>query len=110
LLFPCFKAAFGHTKLGLIDNWLRHIKDAYIRYENEFSNITDEDAICNRLCELNVMQSVQNIVSTTIVQGAWEHGQNLSVHGWIYSIEDGLLRELSDAKVCSFFFPFFSCF
>eukprot|EP00160_Parvularia_atlantis_P014906 Unigene3995_Nuclearia_a/m.12135 Unigene3995_Nuclearia_a/g.12135 ORF Unigene3995_Nuclearia_a/g.12135 Unigene3995_Nuclearia_a/m.12135 type:complete len:303 (-) Unigene3995_Nuclearia_a:18-926(-) len=92
------RAAFGHTKFGLIDNWLRHIKDAFTRYEHEFANINDEDACINRLCELNVMQSVQNVVSTTIVQGAWERGQPLSVHGWIYSISDGLLRELADAK------------
>jgi len=92
------RAAVGHTKFGLIDNWLRHIKDVFLRSEKELEHIHDEDAVVNRMCELNVLQSVNNVVSTTIVQGAWERGQPLSVHGWIYSISDGLLRELADAQ------------
>jgi len=87
----------GHNKFGLIDNWLRHIKDSYARYEGEFVNLSEDDAL-DRLAEINVLQSVQNVVSTTIVQAAWERGQVLSVHGWIYALSDGLLHELADAK------------
>jgi len=92
------RAALGHSIFGLIDNWLRHIKDVFVRNEKEFSHVHDDDESVNRLCELNVLQSVNNVVSTTIIQGAWQRGQQLSVHGWIYSISDGLLRELADAK------------
>jgi len=92
------KAACGHTKYGLIDNWLRHIKDVYVKNDNEVSKIQDDEQLAKRMCELNVLQSVNNVVSTTIVQGAWERKQPLSVHGWIYSISDGLLLELSEAK------------
>lgn len=92
------KAACGHAKYGLIDNWLRHIKDVYIKNESEVSKISNEDKLVEKMCELNVLQSVNNVVATTIVQGAWERNQPLSVHGWIYSISDGLLREISEVK------------
>jgi carbonic anhydrase len=88
------QAAMGTTQLGLIDNWLRHIKDVYTRHEQALSGISDQNKRLNRLCELNVIEQVNNICRTTIVQQAWHGKQELSVHGWIYGIEDGLLKDL----------------
>lgn len=87
-------AALGNQDLGLIDNWLRHLKD--IGYSNReiLSTQTDEQARVNMLCELNVQQQVANICRTKVVQKAWRKGQELAVHGWIYSIEDGVLKDL----------------
>lgn len=88
------QAALGTTQLGLIDNWLRHIKDVYTRHERTLSAIPDEHGRLDRLCELNVIEQVNNICHTTIVQQAWQKEQDLSIHGWIYGIENGLLRDL----------------
>ncbi|WJW76026.1 carbonate dehydratase [Thiohalobacter sp. IOR34] len=88
------KAALDHQKHGLIDNWLQDIKEIYRRHEAEFTGLTDETARLDRLCELNVVEQVNHVCYTTIVQDAWARGQTLSVHGWIYSIDDGLLRDL----------------
>lgn len=88
------QAAFGNTHLGLIDNWLRHIKDVYSRHEKALAKIPNERDRLNRLCELNVVEQVNNICHTTVVQEAWQAGQDLSVHGWIYGIENGLIRDL----------------
>lgn len=88
------QAALEDRQLGLIDNWLRHIKDVYAKYENKLSKISDEHQRLNKLCELNVVEQVNNICHTTIVQQAWTHGQELSVHGWIYSLDDGLIKDL----------------
>lgn len=88
------KAAMHHNQMGLIDNWLRHIKDVYTKYQNELDTIPEETARVNRLCELNVVEQVNNVCHTTIVQSAWERGQSLSVHGWIYHLHDGLLQDL----------------
>ncbi len=86
--------AMKGESLGLIDNWLRFIKDIYHRNE-ELLDSMDEQQRANRLCELNVIQQVANLVHTTIVQDAWQRGQNLAVHGWIYDIKDGKLRDLN---------------
>lgn len=88
------QAAFGNTQMGLIDNWLRHIKDIYSSHEKALSRIPNERDRLNRLCELNVMEQVHNICHTTVVQEAWQSGQDLSVHGWIYGIDNGLIRDL----------------
>lgn len=88
------RAALGETELGLIDNWLRHIRDVHQRYEPVLREIPDESARLDRLCELNVVEQVYNVCYTTLVQSAWRRGQDLAVHGWIYSIRDGLLRDL----------------
>lgn len=88
-------AACGSKQFGLIDNWLRNIKDIYTRHKDELDAITDLTARGDRLCELNVIEQVKNVCHTTIVQNAWAAGQNLSVHGLIYSIRDGLLRDLA---------------
>lgn len=89
------RAALGNRQLGLIDNWLRHIKDVYSKYEVNLAEIADHETQLNRLCELNVIEQVYNICHTTIVQEAWSTGQELSVHGWIYGIEDGLIEDLN---------------
>lgn len=88
------RAAMGHTQFGLIDNWLRHIKDIYQKYEAELASIPNEEDRLARLCELNVMEQVNNVCHTTIVQSAWSRGQELSVHGWIYHLNDGLIQDL----------------
>lgn len=87
------QAALDNRELGLIDNWLRNIKDVYRTYENEFDGL-DEEQRLNLLCELNVAEQVTNVCHTTIVQNAWKRGEVLSVHGFIYSIKDGLLKDL----------------
>jgi carbonic anhydrase len=78
---------------GLIDNWLRHIKDVYRFNEEKFVGLNEKDKL-NLLCELNVKEQVNNICNTTVVQKAWKEGKKLSIHGWIYSIENGILKDL----------------
>jgi carbonic anhydrase len=87
------KAALENPQLGLIDNWLRHVQDVMHEHEELLSQV-DEEKRFDRLCELNVIHQVLNVGRTTIVQGAWQRGQELVVHGWIYGLEDGLLRDL----------------
>lgn len=88
------QAAMQDRQLGLIDNWLRHIKDVYSRNDGELSRIADGAARADRLCELNVAAQVRNVCHTTIVQNAWVRGRSLSVHGWIYGLKDGLIKDL----------------
>ena len=88
------KAALENNKLGLIDNWLRHVQDVAQKHASHLIEIPEGDARFARLCELNVIEQVMNVCQTTIVQQAWEHGQELTVHGLIYGLNDGLLREL----------------
>lgn len=88
-------AACGRNQFGLIDNWLRHIKDIYVRHKAELDAISDERARGDRLCELNVIEQVKHVCHTTIVQNAWDAGQKLSVHGVIYGLHDGILRDLA---------------
>lgn len=88
------QAAMENLTLGLIDNWLRHVHDVMQRYEALLSTIKDREQQLNRLCELNVIEQVINVGQTTIVQNAWTRGQELAVHGWIYGVGDGLLRDL----------------
>ena len=89
------KAAMDNLQLGLIDNWLRHVQDVLHEHEELLAQISDEDKRLDRLCELNVIEQVLNVGRTTIVQSAWQRGQELVVHGWIYGLENGLLRDLS---------------
>ncbi|HEX8651089.1 MAG TPA: carbonate dehydratase [Pyrinomonadaceae bacterium] len=88
------QAAMHNLQLGLIDNWLRHVQDVMHNHEALLSKISDEALRLDKLCELNVIEQVLNISRTTIVQNAWSRGQELAVHGWIYGIGDGLLRDL----------------
>jgi carbonic anhydrase len=80
--------------MGLIDNWLRHVQDVLIHYEHQLSSIENEDKQLDRLCELNVVEQVLSVGRTTIVQSAWSRAQELAIHGWVYGISDGLLRDL----------------
>jgi carbonic anhydrase len=89
------KAASQNHHLGLIDNWLRHIRDVRNKHEPVLRVISDEAERLDRLCELNVVEQAHNVCHTTMVQGAWENGQELAVHGWIYSIQDGLIRDMN---------------
>jgi carbonic anhydrase len=79
---------------GLIDNWLRNIRDISNKYSNELASFTNNQTKVDRLCELNVIEQVQNVANTTVVQEAWRRGQEITVHGWIYGIKDGLLSDL----------------
>ena len=88
------QAAIDNLQLGLIDNWLRHVQDVMHNHAEILANITDAEQRLNRVCELNVIEQVLNVSRTTIVQNAWTRGQELAVHGWIYGIENGLLRDL----------------
>jgi carbonic anhydrase len=87
------RAALAGTKLGLIDNWLRHVQDVNRKHASELDGLSAE-AREDRLCELNVLEQAINVCQTTIVQDAWERGQSISVHAWIYRLDDGLLRDL----------------
>lgn len=89
------KAAMESKELGLIDNWLRSIKNNYQRNMARFKDVEDETARLDMMCELNVMQQVANVSQSTIVQKAWSQGQELAVHGWIYGISDGVLNDLN---------------
>ena len=87
-------ASMDEASHGLIDNWLRHIRDVYRYHRDDLDAIEDPVRRRNRLCELNVIEQVSNVCNTTVVRDAWAAAQDLTVHGWIYSLEDGLLRDL----------------
>lgn len=80
---------------GLIDNWLGHIRDVYRYHRQEFDGLDDPEKRFDRLCELNVVEQVAHVCATTFVRNAWKAGSRLSVHGWIYSIKDGILKDLN---------------
>lgn len=88
------EAAWKRTPLGLIDNWLRHVQDVADRHRHLFTRAMTGTQSMDRLAELNVLEQVANVCRTTIAQDAWRRGQPLAVHGWIYSLQDGLLRDL----------------
>ena len=88
------QAAIRGTRVGLADNWLRHVQDVHEKHEHTLRGCANEQAASERLCELNVVEQVQNVCQTTIARDAWERGQELNVHGWIYGIADGLVRDL----------------
>jgi carbonic anhydrase len=88
-------AALRGEKLGLVDNWLQHVRDVRLRHEQHLAALANDQERHERLCELNVLEQVCNVSQTTIVRDAWQRGQELAVHGWIYDIRDGLLRDLN---------------
>jgi len=88
------RSAYSRSSLGLIDNWLRHVQDVRDRHRALVERAGSTDAQVNRLCELNVLEQAIHVCQTTVVQDAWARGQRLSVHAWIYRLEDGLLRDL----------------
>ena len=83
-----------NVQFGLIDNWLRHVQDVMHTHRDELAQIADQSERVDRLCALNVIEQVKSVSRTTIVQNAWERGQELAVHGWVYGLQDGLLRDL----------------
>lgn len=87
-------AAMGNKQYGLIDNWLRNIKDVYKTYAKELDSIKDTTERGRRLVELNVIEQANDLSKTSIVQNAWKNGQSLQIHGWVYDINDGILRDL----------------
>ena len=88
------EAAWKRTPLGLIDNWLRHVQDVADRHAARFTRGMTDGGKVDRLCELNVLEQAANVCRTTIVQDAWRRGQPLQVHGWIYRLQNGLIRDL----------------
>ncbi len=88
-------AAMENKEHGLIDNWLRNIKDIYISHKNKIDSLKEGPEKINLLCELNVAEQVANVSHTAIVQNAWKSGRELAVHGWIYGIENGLLKDIN---------------
>jgi carbonic anhydrase len=87
-------AVLENQRVGLADNWLRHVQDVHAKHGERVAAIADPVARHDRLCELNVIEQVANVCQATIVQDAWERGQSLAVHGWVYGLKDGLLRDL----------------
>ena len=84
----------GNQHIGLIDNWIRHIKDVYRFHHEELNAIKDENKRFNRFIEVNVMEQVLDLAKTSIVQAAWENNQELEIHGWVYDVKDGLVNDL----------------
>ena len=95
------QAALENQRLGLIDNWLRHVQDAAEKHRAELDAIASHGERAARLCELNVMEQVANVAQTTVVQGAWDRGQDVAVHGWIYGLRDGRVRDLGVSRGAS---------
>lgn len=88
------EAAYHERKLGLVSNWLMHIQDVKNKYRSSLNNIEGDLLRIAKLCELNVLEQVINVCQTTVMQAAWDKGQNTSVHGWIYGLNDGLIKDL----------------
>lgn len=88
------KAAMGNSSIGIIDNWIRHIKDVYRFHQNELDAITNEKERFNKFVEINVKEQVMDLAKTSIVQTAWKNGQELSLHGWVYGLNNGYVTDL----------------
>ncbi|MDB5765570.1 MAG: yadF, partial [Collimonas fungivorans] len=93
-------AALTKRRVGLADNWLRHVEDVHQKHERYLGEALPESVRHDRLCELNSMEQVANICRTTIVQDAWDRGQPLTIHSWVYGVRDGLLRDLEVTVSC----------
>ena len=89
------RAALRGDRIGLSDNWLRHLQDVRDKHASSLKQLCDDAACHDKLCELNVVEQVTNVCATTIVQDAWDRGQELTIHGWIYGLSNGLLRNLN---------------
>lgn len=89
------KAAMGNNSIGLIDNWIRHIKNIYRLHKKELDGIQDEEVRFNRFVELNVIEQVYDLAKTSIVQGAWRQDQKLHLHGWVYGVGSGIIKDLN---------------
>jgi len=93
------RAALRRERIGLSDNWLRHVQDVRQKHEHRLAAAGADAAAGDRLCELNVIEQVAHVCQTTIVRDAWERGQALAIHGWVYGLQDGLLRDLNTTVV-----------
>jgi carbonic anhydrase len=87
-------AALQHQRVGLADNWLRHVQDVHSKHDSKVRTIPDTPQRIDRLCELNVIEQVAHVCQTTVVQDAWGRAQALAVHGWVYGLKDGLVHDL----------------
>jgi carbonic anhydrase len=94
-------AAMENKQFGLIDNWLRHIKDVYRLHFKELDGIKDKKQRADRLVELNVIEQVQDLGKTSIVQNAWKREQPLHIHGWVYDVKDGIIKDLNVSFTCT---------
>ena len=94
------RAALQNDRLGLIDNWLRHVQDVGSRHAAELAALPSDQERHHRLCELNVIEQVVHVGQTTVVSEAWARGRALAIHGWIYDVTDGLLRDLGQCVTC----------
>ncbi|SHK31925.1 carbonate dehydratase [Maribacter aquivivus] len=95
------KAAMGSKSYGLADNWIRHIRDVYRQHQKELGDITDEEVLFDRFVEFNAMEQVYNLAKTSIVQNAWERGQELFLHGWVYGVGTGIIKDLEVNFSCN---------
>jgi carbonic anhydrase len=95
------QAAMENKQFGLIDNWLRHIKDVYRYHHKELDAIEDKTQRARRFVEVNVMEQVHDLCKTSIVQNAWKNKQPLHVHGWVYDIHDGIIKDLNVSFTCT---------
>jgi len=87
-------AAMTNQSIGIIDNWIRHIKDVYRVHKRELDSIEDQTERSNRFVELNVTEQVFDLAKTSIVQNAWKNGQDLTIHGWVYGVDSGIIKDL----------------
>ncbi len=106
-------AALRDSQLGLIDNWLRHIQNVHAKHADQLAELPTEAERHTRLCELNVVEQVVNVCQTTVVRQAWARGQAISVHGWVYGLRDGLLRDLglgitSEDEIDTYYYTVFA--
>ena len=90
------RAAMGRTSLGIINKWLRNIKDIYLKHFDEVNLEINEEAKTNKLIELNVQEQVMNLVKTSIIQKAWKHEQRPHLHGWVYGLKDGIIKPVCE--------------
>jgi carbonic anhydrase len=88
------RAVLDSQTLGLADNWLGHVRDIKERHKEELDRIYEEEKRFDRLCELNVLEQARNVCKSTVLRGAWKRAQDVTVHGWIYDLKDGLIRDL----------------
>ena len=88
-------AAMSNKQFGLIDNWLRHIKDVYRLHREELDSILDNEVRVNRFVELNIMEQVLNLSKTSIIQNSWQQNETLEIHGWVYDVANGVIRDLN---------------
>ena len=95
------KAAMTKQRVGFVDNWLRNVKDVYALHRDELEQINEESERLNRLIELNVIEQVRNLCHTSFVQEAWERGQPLTIHGWVYSLRNGRVKDLRVSHSCA---------